>query len=512
MGVRIPCPNCGRPLSAPREREGKKVRCANCGETFVLKLAIADATSIAPPETQVPVPPQPPNFIAPGPPPAITPPRVSQEATVSRSMLLPLPGLHHAPAGAMICRLAPDELSWIDISPAARAFFGEDQGTAAPATFLDAVHPDDRALAREEFRRAAELGERHDLVLRVQTAAGGWHFVRLDAQARYDRDGRLNHVRCHFVDVTDRISEVQELRRRTEQLTAANEQLRLTNERLKEAQAQLVQSEKLAAIGTLAAGMAHEINNPLAFASNNAAVLERDTTAVLEILAAYQEARGAIEAALPELAARIDGLEGQAELPYIQEHLVGVAGSMRRGLKRVAQIVAGLRDFARLDRSRVTDVNPNESLEQSLALLGEHLERAHIEAVRDYGEVPAIECAAASINQVLFHLLINAVQAVEDGGKGSGRIGVATRVEGNDIVIEVADDGCGIPPEILPRIFDPFYTTKPVGRGTGLGLSTCHGIVAEQGGRIEVESIPGEGSLFRVRLPLRQAPATSKTP
>jgi signal transduction histidine kinase len=312
--------------------------------------------------------------------------------------------------------------------------------------------------------------------------------------------------------VTDRISEVQELRRRTEQLTAANEQLRLTNERLKEAQAQLVQSEKLAALGTLAAGMAHEINNPLAFASNNAAVLERDTTAVLEILAAYQEARGAIEAALPDLAARIDGLEGQAELPYIQEHLVGVASSMRRGLKRVAQIVAGLRDFARLDRSLVADVNPNESLEQSLVLLGEHLERAHIEAVRDYGEVPSIECAAASINQMLFHMLINAVQAVEDGGKGSGRIRVATRVEGNDIVIEVADDGCGIPSEILPRIFDPFYTTKPVGRGTGLGLSTCHGIVAEQGGRIEVESTPGEGSLFRVRLPLRQAQATSKTP
>src|SRR5262249_57233795 len=111
----------------------------------------------------------------------------------------------------------------------------------------------------------------------------------------------------------------------------------------------------------------------------------------------------------------------------------------------------------------------NESLDQAIALLGEHLSRLKIQVDRDYAPLPPVECAAASVNQVLFHLLMNAAQAVEDGGKGSGRIRVATRVEGDDVVIEIGDDGCGIPADVLGRIFDPFFTTKEGGRGTGLG-------------------------------------------
>jgi signal transduction histidine kinase len=428
--------------------------------------------------------------------------RYAPEVTVSKSMLTPSAGLQNVPLDMRICRLMPGTLEWIDISPGAREFLGAAPGGPGCLSFLDCVHPDDRALARDEFRRAAELSERHELVLRLRDAAGQWHFVRLDAQARYDPDGALKHVRCHFVDVTGRIREEQELRRRTEQLTAVNERLRQINQQLVETQSQLIHSEKLAALGTLAAGMAHEMNNPLAFASNNAEVLERDTTALLEILAAYQEGRPAIVAALPELAERIAQIEQQWLLPYLQESLGGIARATRRGIQRVAQIVASLRAFAQLDRSRVSEIRLNEALDQALELLGELFSRYRITVVRDYGEVALLECAAASINQVLYHLLANAAHAVEDGGKGSGCVRVATRTEGDEAVIEVSDDGCGIPPDVLPRIFDPFFTTKEVGRGTGLGLSLSHGLVTDHGGRVEVESSLGAGTCVRVWLPL----------
>ncbi len=426
-------------------------------------------------------------------------------------MLLPLPGLDHAPEGAIICRVAPEGLAWIDASTAAREFLGEPLGGPGRATLLDVVHPDDRALAAEEFRRAAELGERHDFVLRLCSAQGDWHFVRGDAQARYDRDGTLNHVRCHFIDVTDRIRAEQELRRRTELLTEANDQLRQANFQLKQTQAQLVHTEKLAALGTLAAGMAHELNNPLAFASNNAAVLERDVATVLVLIAAYREGRSAIATNIPELDERLDQLERQGDLAYLQEHLVDTARATRRGVLRAAKIVADLRSFARLDLAHLAEINPNDSLDQAITLLGEHLTRLQIEVIRDYGTLPSLECVVGSINQVLFHLLMNAVQAIEDAARRSGRITVSTRAQADEMVIEITDDGCGIPAEVLPRIFDPFFTTKPVGRGTGLGLSISHGIVTEHQGRIEVENNVGQGARCRLRLPIRRL-ATSIEP
>jgi PAS domain S-box-containing protein len=478
MKVKVVCPHCARALNAPRDLLGRRVRCAGCGQTFRLG---SDNPGQSEPET-----------------PAVTATPATDDAVFSRSMLMASPGLQYAPTDAMICRIVPETFELLDLSPAARAFLGE---TTDAGGLLDAIHPDDRELAREEFRQAAELGERHNVVLRLRGGDGRWHFVRLDAQARYGRDGKLGHVRCHFVDVTDRIREEQELRRRTEQLTAANEELRRANQRLRDTQAQLVHSEKLAALGTLAAGMAHEINNPLAFATSNAAVLERDVASLLGIVAAYREGKAVLARELPDLAARIERLESDATLPYLEENLVGVATATRRGLQRVAQIVANLRAFARLDRTQLTELNPNESLDQAVGLLADQFARARISVVRDYADVPPVECSAASINQVLFHLLVNAAQAVEDSGRGAGTVRLATRQEPEGLVIEVCDDGCGIPATALPRIFEPFFTTKGVGRGTGLGLSISHGIVREHGGTIEASSTLGKGSLFRVHLP-----------
>lgn len=483
MHVTIQCIHCGKPLKAPRAMAGRMVRCANCGGQFVLPTDLDGRED--PPETRA-IP--------------------SRDETLSRSMLLPNPALGAAPPIGMICRLEPVTLRWLDVSAPLGDFLGGTTDELRAESLLAYLHHDDQALAADEFRQAAELGERHDFVLRVRSKLDQWHYMRVHTQARYDRDGRLNHFRCNFKDVTDRIRAEQELRRRTEQLTAANERLRQANQKLKEAQSQLVHSEKLAALGTLAAGMAHEINNPLAYATNNVAVLEREITALLGIIARYREGAAVLKTGAPELAETIARLEQEIDLPYLQQNLIGITQATRKGLKRVAQIVQNLRGFAQLDRAEIGEIDVNESLDQTLSMLNDLLARQQIEVVRDYGSLPPLECAPAHINQVFLNLLMNAMQAIESPGKTSGRIEVKTARAGDDAVVEVADDGCGIPPDVLPKIFDPFFTTKPVGRGTGLGLSLSHGIIAEHGGRIEVESAVGRGTRFRVVLPLRRTP------
>jgi PAS domain S-box-containing protein len=475
MTIATPCPRCGLPFDAPSAAAGTPVRCPGCGEVFGLRAEAA-------PTEEWPIPAE------------------VRDETVSRSMLTPMPRLAAGPPDEMIGRLEPGSLRWLFVSAKLSEFLGAGIEGLRGRSFLESLHDDDRALAEDEFRQAGERGERHDFVLRLRGASGEWHYVRIHTQARYKVDGRLDHIRANLKDVTDRIRAEQELRRRTEQLTAANEQLRQANRRLAEAQGQLVHSEKLAALGTLAAGMAHEINNPLAFATNNVAVLERDVAGLLRLIASY----GEVMAGSADRAAA-EAIESEIDLPYLRENLPELVRSTRKGLVRVAQIVANLRGFARLDRAEVGDLDVDRSLEQCLDLLGDVLAQRRIEVVRQLGAAPPLECAPAHVNQVFLNLLLNALQAIEATDRPSGRIRVATRRVGDEVVVEVEDDGCGIAPEILPKIFDPFFTTKPVGSGTGLGLSQCHGIVADHGGRIEVESEPGRGSTFRVYLPDRRA-------
>ncbi|HEY2158178.1 MAG TPA: ATP-binding protein [Isosphaeraceae bacterium] len=429
-------------------------------------------------------------------------PRAPDE-TFSRSMLVRLPEFATGPRGEMIARLTAGSLLWLEASGPLASFLGRTAGELAAEAFLDSLHPDDRALAEDEFRQAVAQGERHDFVLRLRGADGEWHFLRIHTQARYEADGRVNHIRCHLKDVTDRVRSEEELRRRTGQLTAANEQLREANRRLKDAQAQLVHSEKLAALGTMAAGLAHEVNNPLSFAANNVAVFERDLAAVMEILSGYREGLDVLRAARPSLAARIEGLESEADLPYLRKALPELLRSTRRGLARVGTIVQTLRDFAQVDRAAGGSIDVACSLDQAVAMLGQEIAGQQVRVERHSAPAPTIECAAADINQVLLGLLMNALQAIESAGRGSGTLRVVSRPDDGGVAVEVGDDGCGIPPENLTRIFDPFFTTRPAGRGTGLGLSLAHRIVADHGGRIEVESRRGAGSTFRVFLPLR---------
>jgi len=266
---------------------------------------------------------------------------------------------------------------------------------------------------------------------------------------------------------------------RTGQLKAANTQLEKSNVELaraygelKNAEVQLVQSEKMASLGRLAAGVAHEINNPVSFIASN----------IEPLRTRLDEALGAP----PERAAELLGEARE------------LAAIMGRGAERTAAIVKDLRSFSRLGEAKRKTVDLREGIDVTIRLL-ESRWRGRVVIHRNYAELPPVECDSGQINQVFMNLLANALDAID----GKGNIWIATVREGDAIVVSIRDDGRGIAPAELGRVFDPFYTTKDVGGGTGLGLAIVHGIVTAHDGRVDVESTLGAGSTFRVSLPLR---------
>jgi PAS domain S-box-containing protein len=264
----------------------------------------------------------------------------------------------------------------------------------------------------------------------------------------------------------------------------------------------LVQNEKLASIGLLSAGVAHEINNPLAFVANNLAVLDRDLMGLMALMAQY-EALGIRFAEMdPAALDRIRELAEEIDLEYVRENLPRLLVRTREGVDRVTRIVHSLRGLARTDTPRRQDTYLPDLIETSLEMIRGRMKRRGIEVETEYDPVSRVRCVSTQISQVLLNLLVNALQAIEATHRKEGKIVVRTRRTGDDMLIEVADTGCGIDPDHLPKLFDPFFTTKDVGEGTGLGLSISHNIVTGHGGRIEVESTPGEGSCFRIYLPL----------
>ena len=261
------------------------------------------------------------------------------------------------------------------------------------------------------------------------------------------------------------------VRERTAQLEEANRELGQAYGELKSAETRLVHSEKMASLGRLVAGVAHEINNPVSFISTSVAPLTRRL---------QQAAAGA--------PAHTRGALREAE---------ELAGIMARGAARTAAIVKDLRSFSRLGEATRKAVDLHEGLEVTLRLL-EPRWRERVAVHRDYGSLPLVECDPGQLNQVFMNLLANACDAIP----GTGNIWLTTRADGDTVSVAIRDDGAGIPPDVLGRVFDPFFTTKDVGGGTGLGLAVSHAVVAAHGGRIAVESAPGAGSTFRVTLPI----------
>ncbi len=295
-----------------------------------------------------------------------------------------------------------------------------------------------------------------------------------------------------------RASSLAELQSRNRLLEEAMRSESEAHETLKTTQSALVQSEKLASLGQMVAGIAHEINNPLAFVINNLAVLQRDISGVREVLTLYQETDAMVVRDAPELHERIHAAEQRIDLGYVLPNLADMLARSREGLRRIERIVVNLRSFARIDGSEWYEVNLNEGFVSTVEMLRWRAGTKNVVIDTELGALPCVWCHPAKINQLAMNLLANAIDACGE----SGKVTLCTRCEGTSVCIEVGDDGCGIEPILQARIFDPFYTTKAPGEGTGLGLSIAYGIVKEHRGTIEVDSAPGRGSRFTVRLPI----------
>jgi len=300
-----------------------------------------------------------------------------------------------------------------------------------------------------------------------------------------------------MTDLTELKHAEAEADARLKALTQANTELRALNGKLEQAQNQLMQSEKLASIGQLAAGVAHEINNPVGYVYSNIGTLAgylRDFFAVAD---AYERA----EASMDEAARReILGLKEKVDFGFLREDVQAMLAESRQGLDRVKKIVQDLKDFAHVyEGEEWQEEDLHKGLESTLNVVWNEL-KYNCEVRREYGRLPPVECRLSYLNQVFMNLLTNAAQAIE----GRGTITLRTGAEGDRVWLEVADTGKGIAPEHLSRLFDPFFTTKPVGKGTGLGLSVSYDIVRKHHGEITVESRVGAGTAFRVWLPVRQ--------
>lgn len=361
---------------------------------------------------------------------------------------------------------------------------------------------EDRAMAEQV--RAIRAGARPEVAYRQSNRedSSSVEVLVTAMQGLYDQLAKRSAALIHAKqELESRVAaRTQELADANLRLRAEHDAQQLLIRQLEDAQAQLVQSEKLASIGQLAAGVAHEINNPVGFVNSNLGTLAHYVERLIGLVDGYREL---CCAGLPaELAGRATALEADTDLDFLRQDVRELLAESLEGLGRVKRIVQDLRDFSRVDQEGRQQNDLNQGLESTLNVVWNEL-KYKADVVRRLRPLPSVLCNGAQINQVFMNLLVNAAQAIEERGE----IRLANGVEGGEVWVEVADTGRGMTEDVRRRIFEPFFTTKPVGKGTGLGLSVSYNIVQKHGGRITVRSAPGEGSAFRVWLPLAPAAA-----
>lgn len=348
-----------------------------------------------------------------------------------------------------------------------------------------------------------------------EMAAGKTALQAFDAQKQTDQGAHAiysNSLLDLFTLLTERNQRLvhanEEVKKSQAALAAANHSLeirvqertrdlRATLSKLQQTQSRLLQSEKMAAVGQLAAGVAHEINNPVGFVRSNVSSLSDYVDQLFALIDQYQATLSALPA---EHRAALQAAAQKIDLDYLRDDIPSLLKESREGLDRVKNIVSGLRDFSRADDGQWTPTKLSQILESALKIAGNEIkEKATV--VNETVDLPPVACIASQINQVLVNLLVNAAQAVTPPGVITLRSGV----QGESVWLEVSDNGCGMPEDVKKRIFEPFYTTKAVGQGTGLGLSITWEIMQRHDGLIEVTSAPGVGTTFRLTLPIQHA-------
>lgn len=313
--------------------------------------------------------------------------------------------------------------------------------------------------------------------------------------------GEITHFLAIKEDITDRVAQEEIKRKLEEELRERNAELEATVAHLKLMQNSLVQSEKMASVGQLTAGIAHEINNPLAFVSSNLNRIQEYFADIVELLAQWRQL-GEVLSADPKAAGELKGIKAYAEqidLPFLLADFPRMMESIHEGVERIKKIVEGLRGFAHMSQDEAIPAQLNTAIDDTLLIVWNEL-KYKAEVKKHLEDVPPVTCNLGEIKQVIVNLLVNAAHAIAERGV----ITISTRADEKYIYLSVSDTGSGISADNLRRIFDPFFTTKPVGKGTGLGLWISSSIVQKHGGTISVNSELGKGTTFVVKLPITQ--------
>jgi len=308
----------------------------------------------------------------------------------------------------------------------------------------------------------------------------------------------LNKTTTHYLIIKEDITQQKEIAEELERSVAESTQMAIhleyLNAELKSTQSQMFQREKMASIGQLAAGVAHEINNPIGFVSSNlrslGKYLEKITDYVKQLESGLQQhsAEGWQE---------IEPLRKRLKIDYLFEDSKDLVAESLDGAERVRKIVQNLKTFSRVDQTGTQLVDLNECLESTVSIVWNEI-KYKAQLTKEFGDLPQLECNSQELTQVFTNILVNAAQAIEK----DGLIAIRSWYEPDDIMISISDNGCGIRPEDQVKIFEPFFTTKPVGQGTGLGMSISYEIIKKHGGDISFETEPGQGTVFHIRLPI----------
>jgi PAS domain S-box-containing protein len=381
-------------------------------------------------------------------------------------------------------------------------------------SFISIIHTDDRPIAEANVRTQLDLRQPFVLEFRLICADGSIKWVYEKGQGVFDRDGNLRWLDGAIIDITERKQAEDRLRQTlqlteelADQATTQAQQLAIALHDLRHTQAQLVQSEKMSSLGQLVAGIAHEINNPINFIHGNLLPAAGYANDLLDLINLYQAAYPQPETAIAHKTAAID-------LAFVQDDMPKLLNSMQLGTERIREIVQSLRIFSRLDESEVKGVNIHDGIDSTLLILRHRLkaqpDRQEILIIQEYGDLPEIECCAGQLNQVFMNIISNAIDALEEKIAASNqlfhpRITIQTQsADANWIRISFADNGPGMPAAVQQRILDPFFTTKAVGKGTGMGMAISYKIITEtHGGKISWQSTIGAGTQFMIDLPIK---------
>ena len=395
-------------------------------------------------------------------------------------------------------------------------YAGFDMKTVVGKAIFDEATRNGPVVYNDEIKtlveRVFKSGHSENKLLHGKDMEGNDNYRQLSCLAILNEDERVVQTVVVTQDITEERKKTEEIKSLNEQLIETSSQIETKNKklestlkRLEETQAHMLQSEKMASIGQLAAGVAHEINNPTGFVSSNLKTLSDYQADIAELIEKYHGLFGKLktegsEIALPDVIKsnleEIKGFEKEIDVDFLLEDIVDLIGDCREGTDRIKKIVIDLKDFAHPGEEVIQLTDINNGLDSTLNVVNNEIKyKATVH--KDFGNIPSVNGVPQQLNQVFMNILVNAAQAIEK----KGDIHIKTRLADKDVKITISDTGCGISEENLNKIFDPFFTTKDIGKGTGLGMNIAYNIIQKHQGTIGVQSKVGEGTIFTISLP-----------